>query len=1043
MKFNPQIVTDPTKFEENRLKAHSNHKYYRSERCADEDRKCFSESLNGIWKFAYAKNPGLVIEGFESNDFDCYGWDDIKVPAHIQMEGYDRPAYVNTQYPWDGIEDVKPGQIPTEYNPVGMYVKYFTVPAIMKSCAEENNDRRKPVILSFKGVESAFAVWVNGKYVGYSEDTFTLAEFDITDFVNDGINKLALRVYKWCAASFIEDQDFYRFSGIFRDVDLVTYPELHVEDLKVKTLLDKQYENAELVADIVVKGAADLSGSIQCRLEDKNTGAGVFKEKKALGEKIEIRHKVEKPVLWSAENPYLYELTIILEDKQGNVIEVVRQQVGFRQFEMIDDIMCINGKRIVFKGANRHEFSSRSGRVVPKEDLIRDLVTMKQNNINAIRTSHYPNVEYFYDLCDEYGFYVIAEANLESHGSWGYDTVEDDKMPETWQGIAPPRKISDVVPGDRPEWGPLLIDRANTQVERLKNHPSILIWSCGNESFGGKNIFEMSQYMRKLDDTRLIHYEGIMHDRRYNDTSDMESQMYTPVEGIKKWLAENKKKPFICCEYTHAMGNSCGAMKKYTDLSDTEVRYQGGFIWDYIDQSLYKKNRYGEEFLAYGGDFDEHPTDYEFCGNGIAHGGDDRAISPKMPSVKYNYQNIQIKVNEKSVEVINRSLFTNTDKYDMHVIWARDGKLISDHVLKLSVAPGDRAEVVVVSEDMSEPGVYTQTISFTTREDTIWAKAGHEVAFGQRKIYVKKNKEEYTPTQMKAFRVIKGDYNVGVKGEGFSVLFSALNGGLASYVYGGQEYIGIIPKPNFWRAPTDNDRANLMPLRYGKWKAASMYATNKVGFKADISLSCDEQAGELKSVTVTYGYHFALEGDPRCQVSYTVTPDGRISVSQTMAALKELGPAPEFGMMFVLNADLENVRWQGLGPMETYWDRTEGAKYGDYSNKVSDNMVPYLRPQECGNKMGVYKAWVTDKRGRGLEFSGEDINFSALPYTPHEIENAYHAYELPPVHHTVVRLQMAQMGVAGDDTWGALTHPEFLLPTDKDMKLEFSFKGIM
>ena len=1146
MKFDPQIVTNPLIFEQNRMPAKASIRYYRNEASAEADRNDYSVSLNGLWKFFYAKNQTQVIEGFEAPEYDCRGWDDIKVPAHIQMEGYDRPAYVNTQYPWDGVEDVKPGQIPVEYNPVGQYVRYFTVPDNFKSCVEENNDRRKPVILSFKGVESAFALWVNGEYVGYSEDTFTISEFDITPYLVEGINKLAMNVYKWCAASFIEDQDFYRFSGIFRDVDLRTVPELHVEDLKVTTELIKQndkkitaaskkkgiyaqYEDALLKLSLEVKGYSiaassdEPEGSIIFILEDETTGIGLFKEKKSLTSKMEVEYEIKKPELWSAENPKLYTLTLVLEDKSGNVIEVVKEKVGFRQFEMIEDIMCINGKRIVFKGVNRHEFSNRSGRVVPKEDLITDLITMKKNNINAIRTSHYPNVEYFYELCDEYGFYVIAETNMESHGAWGYDTKPDEEMPESWEGFAPPRAMDSVVPGDMPGWDGMLIDRANTNLQRLKNRPSIVIWSLGNEAFGGSNIYKMSQFFKAQDDTRLVHYEGIVHDRRYNDSSDMESQMYPSVEMIKKWLSENKKKPFICCEYSHAMGNSCGAMNKYTDLTDTEVRYQGGFIWDYIDQGLYKKNRYGEEFMAYGGDFDEHPTDYEFCGNGIAHGGDDRAESPKMPSVKYNYQNIQVKFKDvRSFTVTNKNLFTNLDKYDMTVKFAIDGKEVSNRKLKLALEPGDSAEIELVKKDVSAPGVYTVSVEFVTKEDTIWASKGHIVAFEEQTMYVepssvadtkagqaackfgKEMKEkqvdengstvvydriapnyfgaDYTASQEAAFRVIRGNYNVGVKGEGFSILFSALNGGLASYVYGGKEYINIIPKPNFWRAPTDNDRANRMPLRYGKCKVGSQYITNKlpetVGIP-DIRLAINGKvvrkgmdvddivaAEGLKVVTVIYGYypelpvndcmnmdapHDATVGGAnvtdskilRCEVAYTVTPDGAISVSEKMGAVKEPGGIPEFGMIFSLDADLENLSWMGLGPAETYADRKQGARFGLYSNKVADNMVPYLRPQECGNKMGVYRASVTDMRGRGLEFRGEAVNFSALPYTPHEIENAGHHYELPPVHHTVVRVAAAQMGIAGDDTWGALTHPEFLLPSDEELKLEFSFRGVI
>ena len=537
-------------------------------------------------------------------------------------------------------------------------------------------------------------------------------------------------------------------------------------------------------------------------------GEILLQDEKALDGEDTCTWEILNPLLWSAEEPNLYDLDMEVYDENGMLQEIIPEKVGFRRFEMKDGIMTLNGKRIVFKGVNRHEFSSVTGRHVSREELIQDIVTMKQNNINAIRTCHYPDASPIYRLCDEYGLYMIAENNLESHGSWDVAELTGD--------------YTDIVPHNKPEWLGMMLDRVNSMYQRDKNHPAILIWSCGNESFGGKDIFEMSEFYRKNDPTRLVHYEGLFHDRSYNATSDMESQMYPSVEAIKEFLAKDDSKPFICCEYTHAMGNSCGAMHKYTDLTDTEPKYQGGFIWDYIDQSIYKKDRYGKEFQAYGGDFGERPTDYNFSGNGIAYGGD-RTPSPKMQEVKFNYQNITAEVTENAVKVINKNLFVNTDTFRCEVTLAKNGHVLCTETLETSVEPLSEKTYALPFGKQQRAGEYTVTVSFLLREKTLWAEAGHEVAFGQ---YVYKVEgEEKAPVS--GVEIVRSLHNIGVRGENFEVMFSVLNGGLVSYKYAGREMIEAIPKPNFWRAPTDNDCGNQMPMRYAQWKIASMYASHK------------------------------------------------------------------------------------------------------------------------------------------------------------------------------------------------------------------------
>jgi len=1049
MEFDVKKIHDPKFFKENCMAAHSDHVTYKNEAEAMEQNSSFRLSLDGIWKFHYAKNDAQTIPGFEAENYNCRPWDDIRVPAHIQMEGYDIPQYANIQYPWDGREDVWRDAVPTDFNPVASYVKYFTLP---------EGFVKNGLYISFQGVESGFALWLNGSYVGYSEDSFTPSEFDLTPYVKEGENKLALKVFKWTSSSWCEDQDFYRFSGIFRSVYLYTMPKVHVYDLKVQPVVEESLENAKLVLDMEICGKVEtveksaddakmqnvsakitLTGS---RDDSKEGVAGSVSENTIFSETISFQsnntsdtirftdtgaatvhfeQQVSHPALWSAEHPDLYTLTVELLDESGNSVEFISQNIGFRRFEMKDGIMTLNGKRIVFKGVNRHEFSSKTGRAVSKEEVLQDIITMKQNNINAIRTCHYPDASGIYELCDRYGLYMIAENNLESHGSW--DAASHGLVPK-----------DTIVPGDNMDWEPMMLDRVNSCYQRDKNHPAILIWSVGNESYGGKVIFDMSEKFRAVDPHRLVHYEGIFNDRRYEGTSDMESQMYTSVENIEKFLAEHKEKPFICCEYTHAMGNSCGAMHKYTDLTDTEPRYQGGFIWDYIDQSILKKDRYGQEFQAYGGDCGERPTDYNFSGNGICYGGE-RDASPKMQEVKFNYQNISVAFEGHTFIVVNKNLFADTSEYQCVVILQKNGTVVKKQKMDINVAPLSSGTYEIPFE-IPDDAEYAVTVSFVLREDTLWAEAGHEVAFGQ-KVY---KKEVKSAVPEKPLKVVRGKVNIGVKGDDFDCLFSLLNGGLVSYRYAGKEMIGKIPMPNFWRAPVDNDNGSMAPGRYAQWKIASMYISHRNGGMFDNVPTTVEETEH--SVTITYTYYMPTTPASKCQVAYTVYGDGTVETKLTYDPVEGLPDMPEFGMMFKLNADYDNVEWYGYGPEETYADRRHGAKLGIYKNKAADNMAKYLVPQECGNKVGVRYAKVTDDRGRGLLFSGDELSFSALPYTPHELENAAHPYELPQVHYTVVRVALAQMGVGGDDSWGAWVHPEYHIDVTKPLEFTFRFKGI-
>ncbi len=1029
-KFNYEIVRDPEIFMENRLPAHSDHRYNAAD--PETGARLQSEiSLNGSWKFFYSENYSGAPEGFEKPEYDVNDWAEIRVPGHIQLQGYDRPMYVNTQYPWDGHETVKPGEIPTVFNPTASYVRMFEIPSYMKG---------HQVILSFQGVESGFALWMNGIYVGYSEDSFTPSEFDITPFLREGENRIALQVFKWTAGSWCEDQDFFRFSGIFRDVLLRMVPDVHVRDLLIRTDLSENFSEAELLTDLT----SSAEGAVRIRLH--RDGQEVFEEERELKRgKNAFSFRVDSPLLWSAEKPNLYTLEMEVSDTEGKITEYISELVGFRKFEIRDSIMYLNGERIIFHGVNRHEFSADSGRCITEKEIRTDLVTMKKNNINAVRTSHYPNSSIFYRLCDIYGLYVIDETNLETHGV--FDGI--------FRGV---HGIEEAVPGDRPEYLALILDRAKSMYERDKNHPCVLIWSCGNESFGGRDLFEMSEHFRKWDPTRPVHYEGIYNDRRYNGTSDIESTMYVPAAEIREYLKTHRDKPYINCEYAHCMGNSGGAIDKYIELIDEEPLYQGGFIWDYIDQTLTCTDRFGAEFQGYGGDFGDRPTDWSFSGNGIVY-GKDRRPSPKMQEVKYCYQNISIDLhkaeNEDAVtaEINNRNLFTSTDEYRCILLVQREGKTVEEKEITISVPPvsRDKISIPLGITDENGAGEYCVTLSFLLGKDTVWAEAGHEIAYGQL-VFRKEGKTETGNELQNNFVISRGIHNLGVRGDHFEILFSKISGGPVSYKYDGREMFSAIPKPNFWRAPTENDMANQLAFRAGQWKNASMYLSHKYEHgRKETGWEVEENEN---SITVIFRYHLPVRPAMDCEVSYRVEQDGTVHTSLCMDASDAVGELPAFEMLFKTDADLDRLSWYGLGPEETYLDR-QHAKLGIYRNRVCDNVAQYPVPQECGNKVGVRWAAVTDAEGKGLLFTADPaargfggvkipmtgLQFSALPYSPRELENAGHPTELPPVHYTTVRIGQ-QMGVGGDDTWGALVHDEFLLDNTKRLELHFSFKGI-
>ena len=979
MKPTLEWLANPEIYEVNREKAHSDHTY------TTKDGN-LRQSLNGTWKFNYTEHPDSRPADFYKTDFDVTSFDDIIVPGHIQLQGYDKPQYVNTQYPWEGHEQLVPPQIPKKGNPVGSYVKLFDVDKKLLG---------KETFISFQGVETAIYVWLNGEFVGYSEDSFTPSEFNITPYLKEKNNKLAVEVYRYSTASWLEDQDFWRFSGIFRDVYLYAVPEIHVCDMKV--IADYDYENGNgiLATELDIIGDSDYE--IKLTLTDKN-GIKVYE-----GNTANVSTSIPDIMPWSAEQPNLYTITAEISS-DSEIIETAETKIGFRTFELKDGIMCLNGKRIVFKGINRHEWNAEGGRVVTEDDMLWDIRFMKQNNINAVRTCHYPNNSIWYQLCDEYGIYLIAETNLESHGTW-------QKM-----GACEP---SINVPASLPEWKEACLDRARSMYERDKNHASVLIWSCGNESYCGDDIAAMADYFHEVDRTRLVHYEGVVWNRKYDHITDMESRMYAKPDEVEEYLKQNTGKPYISCEYMHAMGNSLGGMKLYTDLEDKYEAYQGGFIWDYIDQSLYK-----DGVLVYGGDFDDRASDYGFCTNGIVYA--DRTYSPKVSEAKRLYSNIRMSLENGVLTVENRNLFTDTSGYIFKVTLEKEGDILSAEEHRLNISAGEKDSVKIGLEVPENGGEYVLTAYAVLAEDTIWAEKGHEISFAQQ---IVKTPEITAPMTAHKAEIVYGDFCIGVNGEGFSMQFDKREGGVSSLVYNGVEYITRAPKVSFFRAHTDNDTGAGYPCENAQWQIAGKCA-KLLGF---------ETKENADSLEVTFKFLAPTVPSFEYKVTYIAYFDGRLGVKAEYDGVKGLSDMPVFAMDFKMKKQYDKFTFYGMGPDENYIDRNNGARLGLYTLTALENFTKYLNPQECGNRTGVRYVNVYEENGAGLNFTATENPFemSVLPYNAYELDNAMHRDELPDPTYTWVRIAAKQMGVGGDDSWGAPVHKEFKINSEEAVSLEF------
>ncbi len=1001
---NPTLdwLYDPRVYAVNRLSAHSDHAVYQSPEEADHRSSGLVKSLDGDWKLHYAHGTDGMTEGFEHPSFDVSGWRETRVPGCLELSGCAAPQYLNIQYPWDGWEPIRPPQVP-EKNPVAEYVADFLLP-------DDFLDRR--VALTFDGAVTALYAWINGTFIGYAEDGFTPSHFDVTEALKPGKNRLAVRLFRHSAASWLEDQDFWRFSGLIRSVRLTAQPRAHVEDLFAKALLNDDFKDGslDLSMRLVLPKAEAVVAKIELTGDSGQEALCVELPAKPL---TQITLPVASPRKWSAEEPNLYRLRITLAGP-GVVYEAAETMVGFRRFELKGKLMLLNGKRVELRGVNRHEFSAVGGRTLTEAEMLSDIFEMKRSNINALRTCHYPNESRLYELCDRYGIYVVDEANLETHGSWS--------MPRG-------RSAEKAVPGDDPAWQDAVNDRARSMIERDKNHPSILIWSCGNESYGGEVIYNMSNLMREMDDTRLVHYEGVSFDRRYNDTSDIESRMYTRPWEVEKYLTEAPDKPYILCEYAHAMGNSVGNLFKYTDLMEKYPMFQGGFIWDYIDQALLTTAPSGAARYAYGGDFFDRPNDRSFCANGILFA--DRTPSPKMQEVKYLYQPVKILPEAGGVRLVNRNLFTGTEEYVLRYSLLKDGKEIASGHAFPRVAAGEEAFLPLDLPECGEAGEYAVGCSLCLGEDAPWAPKGYEQMHGQCVFRV----SGATETLKGDVRIVPGDWNVGAFAGGVSALISLPEGGLTSYRKdGGPELIVTPFQLSLFRAPTDTDRGGGFDRDMAFWRAAT-----ECSKLADVRPSLPGEPPKI-----TFRYALPIVKDAFADIAYQMLPDGAVRVLLDLPGVPGMGPVPAVGLSVRLPSRFCTARYYGLGPEENYIDRLAGARLGVYAMGAAQNLTRYVVPQECGNRAGVRWLEVTDEGGAGLrvEMDGAPLEISVLPYTAGELASALHPDELPPITYTVLDVAMKRMGVGGDDGWGSRTHPEFLIDGESPHSFSFMIRPV-
>ncbi len=991
---------NPLVFSINRMAPHSFYIPYASVAQALRNKweeSPYFKSLNGIWKFHWSRNPAQRPKDFFREDFNDGPWDEIPVPSDWQMYGFGIPIYDNSRYPFLPPSILpSPPSIPHNYNPVGSYRRSFILP-------EEWRGRQ--VILHFGAVRSAFYVWINGEKVGYSQGSKTPAEFNITRYLKPGRNLLAVEVYRWSDGSYLEDQDFWRLSGIERDVFLYSIPDLHIQDYFARVDMDSHYRDGLVNLEINLKNSGEEREDVleaylfDRRLRKIKRLSLSVRLKKGEEKTIKTKWRVKNPRKWTAETPNLYPLVLVLKNPKGKVLEVLGTHIGFRKVEIKNGQLLLNGVPIYIKGVNRHEHDPVYGHVISLASMLRDIKLMKRANINAVRTSHYPNDPRWYDLCDRYGIYLVDEANIESHG----------------MGYRPERTL-----GNNPIWKAAHLDRTIRMVERDKNHPSVIIWSLGNEAGDGVNFEATYRWIKRRDPSRPIMYERAL----LGPHTDIYDPMYPPIEHLIKYAEKPRRRPLIMCEYSHAMGNSNGNLKDYWDVIYRYRLLQGGFIWDWVDQGLLKKIN-GKNCWAYGGDFGPEgmPSDGNFCINGLVL--PDRKPHPALWEVKKVYQYARFEpVNPREGKIKITNFYDFTSLGEFKLLWKvlEDGEKIYENSTGMpKLAPHRSITLTLPLPKITpSPGAeYYLDISLRTKSARGLLPKDFEVAWEQFKLPVYrdfhlKNKASRLTAENRG-EILK------IEGNGFVYVYNRRKGTLTSMKYMGREFLISGPIPNFWRAPTDNDYGNGMPLRCKAWKEAGMRRRIK-----DVRI---ETGGGIKIIENSV----LPAGDSPLKIVYFIQGDGSVKTTMELKpGYPNLPEIPRIGMTTILIPDFDKVIWYGRGPQENYQDRKYGARVGIYSMSVDGLYFPYIRPQENGNRTDVRWVVLFSRDGYGLMAVGLPlINFSAFHFLNQDfdggpVKDNRHACELQRRPLTTFNIDYGQMGVGGDNSWGALPHPQYM-----------------
>ncbi|MEX0289559.1 MAG: glycoside hydrolase family 2 TIM barrel-domain containing protein [Flavobacteriaceae bacterium] len=993
------------------------------------------KSLDGSWKFKWVEGVAQRPLDFFKEDYNTEGWEEIPVPSNWELHGHGIPIYTNIIYPFPK----NPPFIPHDQNNVGSYKRNFEIP---------ENWVDKEVFLHFGGVSGAMHVWINGEAVGYSEGSKTPAEFKISEFLKPGKNSLAVQVLRWSDASYMEDQDFWRLSGIDREVYLYATNKVAIKDYRLIAGLVNDYTDGDFKLNVTVNNAnrRKAKRSVAVTLLDGEKALYSSEEKVDIvqgGATISFETVLPDIKQWNAENPELYTLLIALKDKNGEVTEATSSKIGFRNAEIKNNQFLINGKAVLLKGVNLHDHDETTGHVVSEALTRKDLEIMKQNNINAIRCSHYPKNPFFYSMCDEYGFYVIDEANIEIHG-----------MGTTNQGLDADPKAKEDHPAYLPEWKAMHIDRTQRMFERDKNFTSIVTWSLGNEAGNGANFEATYQWLKENDKTRPVQYEGAT---KYENT-DIQAPMYATIEDMVAYAENNPKRPFIQCEYAHAMGNSVGNLQDYWDVIEKYEVLQGGFIWDWVDQGLKTKNENGIDFYAFGGDLGGHDlqNDNNFCLNGLVN--PDRSAHPSLFEVKKVYQSIKFEAVENkpgTFRIKNGYDFTNLSKFKFSWKLLENGIEISAGELDpIDVPPyGDQNISISLPELKVDESEYFINLYAHTKNEAPLVPQGHLMAYEQFPLTV--YKPDAFVNNTKGITLKKDSSSIVVSGDGFEIVFDATTAEITSLDYGQGNILVKGPVANYWRAPVDNDYGYNMPKRLAKWKQASEeqeLAAFTLTFKDDeqqmdaikISNNPFKVRGNLQMIA-TYNLPSV---DGKAIITYAINNKGEILIQNQLKDIEKSQPIlPRFGTNFMINDTFNNVVWYGRGPHENYIDRKTSALVGLYNAKVADLYYPYIRPQENGYRTELRNLSFTDESGNGISISAPELfGFSAHHQLNSDFDEGTekrqrHTYDIPVRELININIDYRQMGVGGDNSWGLMPHKEYQINAG-DLSHGFMIKPI-